>query len=458
MAGPRLCLLLLLAAGTPSVAAGQETDIRGVALISVIEDRHVPPIAIRPLTVVGEDAAIAREIEGIIARDLDYSDRFRVLDSLPADLAGEGVQYALWDQFELDWLVTGLVEPAGGGGGLAFAVELHDIVFGSLKAKATFRLPSPDHADFRMAVHAVSDAVVEWVTGDRGMAATRIIFRMPALAEEGVKEIYAVDSDGENLLRLTWDRSLAVSPAWSPNGRRIAYVSYKSGVPRIYELNLATGEDRPLVPDGHGHQLTPSYHPDGSTIFFAVINAEPDGLYSYNIRDGCCLKHLGGGRYNDMQPSLSPDGTAMVFLSNRLVDRNNRRTPQIYLTAVEGGDDELLSPYDFDEPGYYTDPDWSPNSNKVAFAGGIGGRRRAGRYHILVADIEVGGNRLLQLTQEGNNEDPSWAPDGRHIVFHGERSYGYGVFIVDTVTGRTRLLVRNVRVEDTDWSPPLYRH
>ena len=449
----RICLFALLAAGLPSAVAGQERDsaIPGVDLHSVIENRYVPPIAIRPFTVLGEDAGLAREIERIIARDLDFSDRFHVRDTLPAEFAGEGVQYALWEQFAVDWLVTGTVEAGGTGGGLAFAVELHDIVFGSLKAAATFPLPPRDHPDFRLAVHSVSDAVVEWVTGDRGVAATRIVFRMRAFGEDSVKELYIVDFDGENLRRLTWDRSIATSPAWSPDGKRIAYGSFKSNPPRIYELSLEDGQDRLLVLEGRGQHDMPSYHPDGNSIVFAIIGEEPNGLFTYNIRDECCLKHLGGGRYNDLQPVFSPDGDSLIFMSTRL----GMATPQVYLRPAGDGDAELLSPFRYGEGGFFTDPDWSPGGGRVAFAGGIGGRRQANRYHILVADIETGAKRLLQLTQEGNNEDPSWAPNGRHIVFQGARSYGSGVFIVDTVTGRTRWLVRNVEAEDPDWSPLL---
>ncbi len=445
--------LVLLGVAGPVAAAGQETEaaIPGVELHDVIVDRYVFPIAIRPFTVFAEDAGLAREIEGIMARDLRHSDRFLVRDSLPAEFAGQGVQYALWEQFAVDWLVTGTIEPADTGEGLAFAVEVHDIVFASLKAKATFPLPPRDHRDFRLAVHSVSDAVVEWVTGARGVAATRIVFRMRAFGSQSGKEIYIVDFDGENLRRLTWDDAIATSPTWSPDGKRIAYGSFKAGSPRIYELSVEDGQDRLLVPEGHGQHDMPSYHPDGGSVAFAIIGPEPNGIFTYNIRDGCCLKHLGGGRYHDVQPVHSADGERLIFVSNRL----GSAVPQVYVQPVEGGDAELLSPFRYGEGGYFTDPDWSPCGDKAAFAGGIGGRRQANRYHILVADIEGSGNRLLQLTQEGNNEDPSWAPDCRHIVFQGERSYGSGVFIVDTVTGRIRLLVPNVRAEDPDWSPVL---
>ena len=121
----------------------------------------------------------------------------------------------------------------------------------------------------------------------------------------------------------------------------------------------------------------------------------------------------------------------------------------------EGGRPEILSPFRYGQRGYFTDPDWSPLADQVAFAGRIQGRGTYARYHIFIADLDEGDRRLTQLTREGNNEDPSWAPDGRHIVFIGERSNGTGVFVVDAVTGRTRVLVANVDAEDTDWSPSL---
>jgi TolB protein len=109
---------------------------------------------------------------------------------------------------------------------------------------------------------------------------------------------------------------------------------------------------------------------------------------------------------------------------------------------AQGGDVETLSPYGYGSGGYFTSPDWSPHGDLVAFHGRI----ERGRYHILVANLEDGGRVLRQLTTEGNNEDPSWAPDGRHLVFVGERSWGYG---------RLRALLGGRRVGVPDWSPAL---
>ena len=447
----RIAVLTLTAlTGLPLVtaapaAAQEEAAIPGVQLGLAYENLYIPPLAILPFTGPDANAALVSGIQGIVARDLDYSDRFVVLDSLPEGLTDDGIQYSLWDQYGADWVLMGEVEAVAGRHFLS--IELHDIVFTSVE-RGRFALPARDDEDFRMAVHRVSDEIVEWVTGEPGIAASRIVFSMRPFGNPTAKELYIVDSDGENLQRLTWYENLAISPTWAPDGNRIAYVSYKTGLPGIYELDLADGSERPVDTGRDGQHMTPAYHPDGDELAFNILGA---GLFRYDLGDNCCLVQLVGGRAENLQPSYSHDGDELVFLSNRL----GEATPQIYTMPARGGNADLLSPYRFGQGGYFADPDWSPISSKVAFAGGIVRRRILNRYHIFVADTEVGDNRLRQLTWEGSNEDPSWGPDGRHIVFVGERSNGLGVFIVDSGTGRTRLLVASVEAADTDWSPAL---
>ncbi|MDE2654688.1 MAG: hypothetical protein OXI71_12845 [Gemmatimonadota bacterium] len=443
-------LALLAGAATPPPSAAQEPEgqIPGVELTLLYENLYIPPLAILPFRTTGDSPETGALVHGIVARDLDYSDRFRIIDSLPALWNDQqGVQYAFWDQYGVDWLVIGTVERVAGSRFLA--VELHDIVTASARARGRFPLPAPDDPGFRMAVHRVSDEIVMWATGEQGIAATQIAFRMPALGDPASKEIYIVDSDGANRRRLTWDADLAVSPAWSPDGSRLAYTSYKSGVPKIYEIELATGTERMIGPGGSGQQHSPAYHPHGGEISFTLTDRGSKGVVSYNIRDGCCLRMLAGGRAPNIQPAYSRDGRTLAFVSLKL----GSATPQVYTMPSEGGTQTLLSPYRYGQGGYFTDPDWSPVSNQVAFAGGIVNRRTVGRYHIFIADLDTSDNRLIQLTREGNNEDPSWAPDGRHLVFKGERRNGLGIFIVDAATGRQRVLVANVDAEDTDWSP-----
>ncbi len=431
----------------PAVPAHAQDDVAipGIQLGLAYENLYIPPLAVLPFTGPETSREVTAEVQSIITRDLDFSDRFVVLDSLPEGLADEGIQYSLWDQYGADWVLVGDIGEFAGRHFLS--IELHDIVFTSVE-RGRFPLPPLGDEDFRMAVHRISDSIVGWVTGDPGPAASRILFAMRPFGNPTAKELYVVDSDGENLRRVTWDESIAISPTWAPDGRRAAYVSYKSGVPTIYELDMADGGERTLAIGREGQQITPAYHPNGQDLAFTLMGS---GLFRYNLREECCLAQLVGGRANNIQPAYSPDGDRMIFVSNRLGDA----TPQVYMMPAMGGEATLLSPYRYGQGGYFADPDWSAVSNKVAFAGGIVRRRVLGRYHIFVADPEAGDNRLIQLTREGNNEDPSWGPDGRHIVFAGERSNGFGVFVVDSGTGRTRTVVASVRASDTDWSPAL---
>ena len=437
---------IALACAAPAVAQ-EEVAIPGIQLGLAYENLYTPPLAILPFTGPPGDEDLVSEIQAIMSRDLDYSDRFVVLDSLPEGLADDGIQYSLWDQYGADWVLQGVVEEVAGRRFLA--IELHDIVFTSVE-RGRFALPPRRDEDFRMAVHRVSDEVVEWVTGDPGIAASRIVFSMsPFGGDPSAKELYVVDSDGENLQRMTWDDHIAISPTWAPDGNHIAYVSYKSGFPRIYELDVVQGGERALDIGREGQHGTPAYHPNGEEVALYLVGV---GLFRYNLREECCLAQLVGGRAQNLQPAYSHDGERLVFVSNRL----GVSTPQVYTMPARGGEASLVSPYRFGQGGYFADPDWSPASAKVAFVGGIARRREYNRYHIFVADAEVGDNRPpIQLTREGSNQDPSWAPDGRHIVFVGERRNGFGVFVVDSATGRSRLVVASVRAEDTDWSPSL---
>lgn len=443
-----LAAVVLAAAGwalLPGQLRAQE-DLPGVELGLFYANTYRPALALQPFTGSFGGGGIAPQVEAIVGRDLRYSDRFEVLDSLPDALVGDRVDYALWDRLGAVWLVTGRVE--GAGDGFVLLVELHDVVYGEVREQGRFRLPDPSDEDFRMAVHRTSDAVVEWATGDPGMAASRITFTM--MDGDGNKDIYVIDADGENLQRVTYYDHLSESPTWSPDGERIAFSSYKTGVPRIYEVDRF-GQNERMVPAlrGEGDYITPTYHPDGQTIAFAVLGSQSQsGIFTYNLGQDCCLSFLSGGPWYDLSPTYSEDGRWLAFNTLRFGDA----VPQVMMMPAEGGAAETLSPYEYGRGGFYAAPDWSPHGELVAFHGRID---RRGRYHILVANLEDGGRVLRQLTSEGNNEAPSWAPDGRHLVFAGERSWGFGLMVADVTTGRIRPLLSGRRVDLPDWSPAL---
>lgn len=440
-------LALVVAVGLSAVpGAAQERDsIPGVTLGLLYETGFQPALAVQPFFGRLGGEATAPQVEAIMARDLRYSDRFEVMDSLPAALVGDEIDYQLWDQLGAVWLLSGALE--GAGDGFVLVVELHDVVYGEVHNRGRFPIPRNTSADFRMAVHMASDAIVEWVFDEPGMAASRIAFSRRT--EDGNQEIYLIDSDGENFRQLTDYGDLTMMPTWSPDGTRLAFTSYKTtGFPRIYELNLATGEEKMLESNRTGDHITPDYSPNGRDLMFAVTGGNRSGIFKYDMERDCCLTHVSGGRWDDLSPSYSPDGTRIAFNSNRFGTAH----PQIFVMPADGGEADLLSPYLDGQEGYYTSPEWAPTGDLIAFHGRVS---RRGWYQILVADVSDGGHRLRQLTWEGNNEDPSWAPDGRHLVFIGRRDWGTGLMVVDTATGKYRMLLRGFDVRVPHWSPTL---
>lgn len=424
-----------LALLTPAVLTAQE----GVRLGLLYQPEYQPGLVILPFAATGAAAPAAGPVQGIIRQDLDFSDRFELKEGAAGTRPGDPINLALWKERGADWVLEGALQP-GAAGGTTLRLRLHDAIYGQVKGEQSFALPATGNPGFRMAVHAAADEVVRWATGDPGMAASRIAF---VLQGRGSKEVYLVDSDGENVQRLTNDGSLALSPAWAPDGSRIAYTSYRSGAPLLYERDLRTGRER-MVSDREGINITPSYSPDGRTLAFATTVAGNTEVATKNVADDCCLQQqTRGRRFDSLSPSFSPDGRQLAFVSNRLGE------PHVYVMDL-GGEPRLISDYVYGGRGYNTSPDWSPLGRQVVYHSRINGI-----HQLVLADLEQGSRRFL--TNTANNEDPSWAPDGRHVVFSSKDREGGGLFVLDTVSGRVRPLLRGAGYGLPDWSPTLLR-
>lgn len=414
-------------------------DVEGIRLGLMYQPEYQPGFVLLPFTGEGETERLTQPVGTIIRQDLTYSNRFDLTVGTSVAVPGETLNLALWKERGADWVLEGGLRPGPAGGSLLRLV-LHDAVYGQVKGEEIFVIPAQGDPNFRMAVHAAADEIVRWATGDPGSAATRIAF---VLEGRGSKEIYVIDSDGENLQRITTDGSIALSPAWSPNGQNLAYTSYRNGSPLLYERDLRVGRDR-LLSDRDGINITPVYSRDGSTIAFATTVSGNTELATYDRDRNCCLEqHTRGRQFDSLSPSYSPDGRQFAFVSNRLGE------PHIYLMAVGGGEPRLISDYSYGGQGYNSSPDWAPVGRKIAYH-----TRVSGRLQIAMTDLDRGTRRLL--TNEGNNEDPSWAPDGRHVVFSSRDREGGGLYIVDTVSGRVRALLRGAGYGLPAWSPSLY--
>ncbi|MDT8436059.1 MAG: hypothetical protein RRA92_04820 [Gemmatimonadota bacterium] len=399
---------------------------------------YLPGFVLAPVEETGGLAEIARASEEILRRDLDYSDRFELI-AVPEDLgAGGPVNYGLWNQLGAVWLATGQV--SGSPSAPVLRMSLHDVVFGELKEVRAFSLPAPGGAGFRMAVHRVADELVRWATGQPGMAASRIAFRRKQ--GEAGSDIWIVDSDGENLRRLTRDSSIVYSPALSPDLTHLLYVSYISGGPVVYERNLATGAVRTISAQ-EGLNVTPVYSPDGRHILYGRTLGDHTELFELQRQPLCCGRRVTFTNVGEtLNAVYSPDGRRIALTSSPL------GLPHVYVMPLERDEPAIISRYVYGERGYATSPAWSPLGDRIAYQAWIDNS-----FQVVTVDPDGSDRRVL--TSRGSNEDPSFAPDGRHLVFASTGRDGKGLLVLDTVTGRVRWLTRGHEDQMPHWSRPV---
>lgn len=427
-----LSALFVLLGGIAPAAAQEDEGVRvGISY----EPGYVPGMAVTRVSGSPALEDVAARVDSILRRDLDYSDRFEML-SVPDSLrSGVGVNYGLWNESGAVWLVAAGV--SGTPDRPRLRVSLHDIPYSRVEEVRAFDLPAPGARGFRMAVHRASDAVVRWATGEPGMAATRIAFRRKG--PRGRSEVYTVGSDGRNLRRITSGSSIVYSPAFSPDGRELMYVSYRSGRPLVFVEDLGSGERR-RVETERDFNITPAYSPDGDRMMVAQSVGDHAEIFEYELEPLCCRRQVtSGGPGDALNPAYSPGGDRIAYTANRVGQ------PHVYVKPAAGGPSEIVSRYVYGEEAYATSPDWSPTGERIVYHA-----RVDGVFQLHSVNPDGSGRRVL--TSRGENEDPSWAPDGRHLVFASDRGGYHGLWVLDTVSGRTRRLTANHLDQMPEWS------
>jgi tol-pal system beta propeller repeat protein TolB len=290
----------------------------------------------------------------------------------------------------------------------------------------------------RLGIHVVSDEIERWITGTRGIAASRIAYI------DGTK-LKIVDSDGANE-RTIPTVGAALSPSWHPSGRYLVYVDADDGGTRIAQVDLRTMKPRLLATSSRGLNITPVYTKDGKNIVWAAGGDAPAELVvaSAGGEDSVPKPFVGRTGFETTSPSFSPDGKQLVFMSPRPL------TPQLYSVNVNGTGLRLLTPVVAGKRSYRTGADWSPAGDEIAF------QQQNGDFQVWT--IRVKDRAMTQLTSDGENEDPAWAPDGRHLSITrrlGAIGDPRSIWVIDERTGRLRQLTTNGDGRLSDWSPPL---
>jgi TolB protein len=437
------CLMAAAVAGAGPVAAqDQPAGIRLGAPYNV----QRPLLAVRPLAGPAPIAEAVDSVTHIIQRDLRYSSRYNMLEAVPQQLRAGPVDYRPWNALNVVYLVVGELAPRASGYDLALTV--HDVVYGRVVNERRFPLPAATDPNFRMAVHAVSDEIVRWTLNQPGSAATRIV--MTRQNGGGSYDLLIVDSDGYGLRRIAGTGTQLYSPAWSPDGRRILYALNTDRGWQLVEREVQSGSQR-MVNPGAQQLLTPSYAPDGRRIVLSAWRADGAEIFEYDLARQCCLQRLTGtGRTISMNPVYSGDGRRIAFMSDRI------GRPAVYVMAADGSGATMLSPFIAGQASDYSSPSWSPTTPRVAFHG-VWNRQMRGAYQIMIADADRPGAQIEQITARGNNEDPSWAPDGRHLVYTSVGDGAPGLYVIDAETKARRLLAPGGNLRMAEWSPQLLR-
>ncbi len=383
--------------------------------------------------------ALGLELARIVYNDLRFNGLFRPVgpDALPRPSYPQitAPAWGTWRGRSAEMLVHGFVR-ANDDGRLTVGCYLYDVALQSELVREGW-VVQPN--DWRRAAHRCADLVYSRLSGESPFFDSRIAY----IAETGpkdnrVKRLAIMDSDGANHRFITNGQSTALTPRYSPDYSRIAYLSYVDGNPRIYVYHIDSGRQT-LVTQSSNPTFAPRWSPDGQWILYSMAVAGNTDIYRVSAEGGGTPLRLTNSPAIEVGGSYSPDGGQIVFESDQ------SGAQQCYVMNADGSGQRRISFFG----GRCASPEWSPRGDQIAFT------HIVGDFHIAV--MSPNGRNLRSLTNGWQDEGPSWAPNGRIIqFFRTERNSGdTSIWQVDLTGENERRLRTPVGASDPAWGPVL---
>lgn len=425
-----LAALLALLLPFSAAAQGLEVDIVGGKAAAL-------PIVVVPMPYQGAGSAPQTDIAKVIRDDLNRSGQFRGLPvEQIADKPSRGseINYPTWRAINQDYIVVGRVLD-GGAGAYRIEYELFDVA--KQQRLDGFAYTARTNA-VRDAAHQIADKIYERILGVRGAFFTRIAYVTANGTGRSADYVLKIaDSDGFNPQPVVRSPEPLLSPSWSPDGNRLAYVSFEGGNSSIYIQNISSGS-RELVAKFRGINGAPSFSPDGRRLALTLSRSGNPEIYTMDLGSRA-LTQLTNHFGIDTEPTWSADGSKIYFTS----DRGGR--PQIYQVSSSGGGATRVT----FQGSYNATPSVSSDGKKIAVAQGAGNT-----YRIAMMDSSLGAARWSTLSPGSLDESPTFAPNGAMIIYaarEGRRGVLYSVSADARV--RERVVLDDGDVREPAWGP-----
>lgn len=390
-----------------------------------------------PKVVGVPEATVTKEFHSVLLKDLEEAGPFGVIQNhLPATT--DPSSYKAWVESGTEWLLVTSINRSTAGD-LEVQLQVVDVMAAQTKSAKTAvfskRYTGKDGA-LRHIAHRISDDLMSRLTGEQGVASTRIVFVREA--GRGIKELYEVDRDGANAKPLTHYRSLSISPTVAADGR-VAYVTYKGGGPEIWGQRVPGGPHVKLYPPAGkpgGHSYCPAWSPDGRRL--ALVQGDRRGNTDIMVLDLASgrVRRLTDSNCINTDPTWNPAGTQLAFTSDR------EGGPQVFLMGDDGSNVRRLTR----EGNYNGSPAWSPSGSMIAYVS-----RFEGKFDLFV--YKLGEGKSYQITTGiASSESPSWSPDERRIVFTSGSRGGMQLYTTDLSGNTLRKLVNFDGCQSPKWT------